>query len=146
MSKSSVGKVLELFYSTSDGRKNTMELSVDEKGVLKDKFYNKNIQRSVLIASLDSYNLAKEHGIDATRGALGENLLIDYNPYHLYPGARLMIGETVLEISQLCTLCASLGKEDVNLPKLLKDDRGIFAKVVSGTIIKKDDTVYLLSE
>ena len=146
MSKSTVGKVLNLIYSTSDGRISANELAIDERGVVKDKFYNKNIQRSVLIASLASYDLAKRHGIDATHGVLGENMLIDYNPYHLKPGARLMIGEAVLEISQLCTLCASLGKADSKLPRLLKDDRGIFARVVSGVSIKKGDIIYLLNE
>lgn len=141
-----VGKVLELFYSTNNGRINTTELALDRKGVIEDKFYNKNIQRSVLITSQDSYSLAKKHGIDAPYSALGENILIDYNPYHLKPGAKVMIGELLLEISQNCTLCESLAKVDVKLPKILKDDRGIFAKVISGAIIKKGDSIYLLSE
>ncbi|EDZ62919.1 protein containing MOSC domain [Sulfurimonas gotlandica GD1] len=142
---SKVGKVLELFYSTNDGRINTTELALDSKGVIEDKYYNKNIQRSVLITSQDSYVLAKKHGIDAPYSALGENILIDYNPYYLKPGARVMIGELVLEISQNCTLCNSLAKVDPKLPKILKEDRGIFAKVISGATIKKDDDIYLIN-
>jgi MOSC domain-containing protein YiiM len=70
---------------------------------------------------------------------LGENILIDYNPYDLPVGTKLEIGEVVLEISQHCTLCKSLTKVDNALPKLLKNDRGIFAKVVkSGNISLKD--------
>lgn len=141
-----VGKVLELFYSSNDGRINTTELALDNKGVIKDKYYNKNLQRSVLITSLDSYNLAKQHGINAPYSSLGENILIDYNPYYLKPGAKVMIGELVLEISQNCTLCKSLAKVDEKLPKILKDDRGIFAKVISGATIKKSDSIYLLNE
>ena len=146
MSTSRVGKILELYYSTIYGRVNTAELSLDSKGVVEDKYYNKDVQRSVLITSLDSYKLAKSHGIEAPYSALGENLLIDYNLYHLRPGARLMIGELILEISQNCTLCKSLAKVDAKLPKLLKDDRGIFAKVISGGVIKKDDNIYLLDK
>ncbi|MFA6193042.1 MAG: MOSC domain-containing protein [Sulfurimonas sp.] len=141
-----VGKVLELFYSTNDGRINATELALDNKGVIKDKYYNKNIQRSVLITSQDSYNLAKTHGIDAPYNSLGENILIDFNPYHLKPGAKIMIGELTLEISQNCTLCESLAKVDAKLPNILKDDRGIFAKVINGATIKKNDSVYLLDE
>ena len=141
-----VGEVLELFYSTNDGRINTTELALDKKGVIEDKYYNKNIERSVLIASLDSYSLAKKHGIDAPYSSLGENILIDYNPYSLKPGAKIMIGELVLEISQNCTLCESLAKVDAKLPKILKDDRGIFAKVIIGATIKKGDHIYLLNE
>lgn len=141
-----VGKVIELFYSTNDGRINATELALDDKGVIKDKYYNKNIQRSVLITSQDSYNLAKKHGIVAPYSSLGENILIDYNPYYLKPGAKVMIGELVLEISQNCTLCESLAKVDEKLPKILENDRGIFAKVISGATIKQSDSIYLLNE
>ena len=146
MSLLQTGNILELFYSTNDGRVNTTELALDEKGVLEDKYYNKNIQRSVLITSRESYELAASHGIDAPYSALGENILIDYNPYHLRPGAKLLIGDVELEISQNCTLCKSLAKVDARLPKLLKDDRGVFAKVVSSGTIHKGDNIYLLDE
>lgn len=146
MSLLQTGKILELFYSTNDGRVNTTELALDDKGVVEDKYYNKNIERSVLITSQDSYKLAAENGIDAPYSALGENILIDYNPYHLKPGAQLVIGDLILEISQNCTLCKSLAKVDAKLPKLLKDDRGIFAKVISGGTIHKGDNIYLLNK
>ena len=139
-----VGSVFSLFYSTANGRSSSAELDLDTKGIVKDKHYNKNIERSVLIASLDSYALAKNHGIDVPYGALGENLLIDYNPYHLQAGARLKIANVTLEISQHCTLCKSFTKIDAKLPKLLKDDRGIFAKVIKSGSIKEGDDIYLL--
>jgi len=146
MSLVKVGKILELFYSTNNGRVNTTELTLDQKGVVEDKYYDKDIQRSVLITSLESYKLATSHGINAPYSALGENLLIDYNPYHLKPGAKLVINDMELEISQNCTLCKSLTKVDSKLPKLLKDDRGIFAKVISSGIINKGDNIYLLNK
>jgi len=135
MSLIQVGNVLELFYSTSDGRVNTTALALDGKGVLEDKYYNKDTDRSVLIASLDSYKLAQNSGIDIAYSALGENLLIDYNPYHLKPGSRIKIGDLILEISQNCTLCKSLAKVDDALPKLLKTNRGIFAKFINSVTI-----------
>jgi len=144
MTHPQVGKILELFYSTNDGRVNTTALALDTKGVIEDKYYNKDIQRSVLITSMESYNLAKKNGINVAYSALGENLLIDCVPYHLKPGVRLSIGDLVLEISQKCTLCKSLAKVDANLPKLLKDDRGIFAKVVSGGTIHIGDTISII--
>ncbi len=144
MSLTNIGKIIELFYSTKDGRVNTTELALDEKGVIEDKYYDKDIQRSVLIASLASYQLAADSGIDAPYSSLGENILIDYKPYHLTPGVRLKVGELILEISQNCTLCKSLAKVDARLPKLLKDDRGVFAKVISSGIIHKGDNIYLL--
>jgi len=146
MSLLQAGKILELFYSTNNGRVNTTELALDDKGVVEDKYYNKNIERSVLITSHDSYKKAAENGIDAPYSALGENILIDYNPYHLKPGAKLVIGDLILEISQNCTLCKSLAKVDAKLPKLLKNDRGIFAKVINSGTIHKGDNIYLLDK
>ncbi len=139
-----VGNVFSLFYSTSKERTLSVELILDTKGIINDKHYNKNIDRSVLIASLESYALVKNHNIDVLYGALGENLLIDYNPYHLPTGSRLKIGNVILEISQHCTLCKSLTKVDTKLPKLLKDDRGIFSKVIKPGNIKEGDDIYLL--
>ena len=139
-----VGNVSSLFYSTANGSTPASELDLNKKGIVKDKHYNKDSERSILIASLDSYTLAKNHGIDVPYGALGENLLIDYNPYHLEAGTRLQIAHVTLEISQHCTLCKSFTKIDAKLPKLLKDDRGVFAKVVKSGSIKEGDDIYLL--
>lgn len=139
-----VGKVFSLFYSPPTGRTSVGSFDLDINGILNDKHYAKSISRSVLITSLESYALANDHGIDAAHGVLGENVLIDYNPYHLSSGARLQIGNVIVEISQLCTLCKSLTQIDSRLPKLLKDDRGIFAKVLEDGSIKEGDDIYLL--
>jgi MOSC domain-containing protein YiiM len=139
-----VGNVSSLFYSPPSGRTRVDILALDSKGILDDKHYNKNSDRTVLIASVESYTLAKQQDIDLAYGFLGENVLIDYNPYHLTAGSRLKIGKVTFEISQLCTLCKSLTKIDSKLPKLLKDDRGIFAKVMEPGSIKEGDDIYLL--
>jgi MOSC domain-containing protein YiiM len=55
------------------------------------------------------------------------------------------MGEVLLQISQNCTICDHLSSIDEKLPDLLKDDRGIFAKVIKGGVIKKGDEIYLLS-
>lgn len=146
MSNTQIGKVLKLFISTASDSKRVDEsvIAVNELGVLGDKFYDKDTQRSILIASIDSYNLVKEYDIEMPFGYLGENLLIDYNPYSLSIGTKLKIGNTILEISQNCTICNHLSVIDKRIPKLLKNDRGIFAKVVNNGEIKVDDSIYIL--
>ena len=139
-----VGTVSSLFYSPVNGRTTAKEFFLDTKGIVNDKHYDKDIDRSVLITSLESYTLAKKHGINAAYGTLGENLLIDYNPYTLPAGSRLKIGNVVLEISQPCTLCKSLTQIDAKLPKILKNDRGIFAKVIESGSITTGDNIYIL--
>jgi len=139
------GEILELFISTKDSSSRTSKsfIDLDMGGVIDDKFYAKDLQRSVLISSIDSYLLAKDSDIDMDYGSLGENIVMDYNPYNLPTGSKIKIGEVVLEISQHCTLCKSLTKVDSKLPKLLKDDRGIFAKVIKSGTINKGDRVYI---
>ena len=142
-----VGKITTLFISVqgSSVRVEKESFNLDPKGIVEDKYYDKNIQRSVLITSEDSYTLANNHNIQVPFGALGENILMDYNPYQLAAGDQLRIGDVVLEISQNCTMCDHLSNIDKDLPTLLKDDRGIFAKVIESGVIKKEDEIYLLS-
>jgi MOSC domain-containing protein YiiM len=140
-----VGQVINLFIS-NDTQKNIAQdmVMLDCKGIIGDKFYDKNIDRSVFIVSDDSYNLSNENGIILNYGMLGENILLDYNPYHLQIGDRIKIGEdVVLEISSFSTLCKGLSKINNKLPKLLKKDRGIFAKVIVDGTITLNDKVYI---
>ena len=139
------GVVQELFISIkSVGKENRTEITLQSDGVCDDKFFAKGIERSVLLASLDSYILAKSKGIDIKYGSLGENILIDINPYSLNAGDKIEIGEVVLEITQHCTICNSLTKVDAKLPSVLKSDRGIFAKTLKSGKIKKGDIVTIL--
>ena len=135
-----IGHILELFSS----KKPVETIVVDTQGIVGDKFYAKDIERSVLISSIDSYTMAKEKGINLEFGKLGENILMEYNPYQMKSGTQIKIGEVVLEINQKCTLCKSLTKIDSKLPKLLKDDRGIFSKVIKGGTIRKNDKIYIV--
>jgi MOSC domain-containing protein YiiM len=137
------GRVLSLNLSRKeDGQRvSSEELLVDMQGVRGDKFYGKDPQRSILITALGSYAMAEAEGIKISYGSLGENILVDYNLYHLAPGTIFEIGDAVLEITQNCTLCKSLSKVDSKLPKLLKNDRGFFAKVVKEGSIRINDPI-----
>ncbi len=122
----------------------TDSLTLDLKGVIGDKHYNKDLERSILITSIKSYKMAKEADIALEYGDLGENILVNFDPYHLLEGTKLRCGTAVIEISKKSTLCKSLTKIDNRLPKLLRDNRGIYAKVFSKGIIKKGDTITII--
>ncbi len=141
-----VGEVLAVFTSQKANSQRIEEkcLELDSKGILGDKFYAKDMQRSVLLTSLESYALALQEGIEMPNGALGENILIDYNPYALAVGSQIAIGEVVVEITQNCTICNHLSFIDKRLPTLLKDDRGVFVKVIKSGFIEKGNKLYLL--
>jgi len=141
-----VGTVLKLFISnkTTKQRISCEKILLDIDGIINDKYYQSDKQRSVLITSIESYTLLKAHQIKTTHGILGENLLIDYNPYLLEPGSILKIGTSHLEISQNCTICQHLSSIDKKVPKLLEKDRGIFAKVINEGEIALGDKIFLV--
>ncbi len=143
------GKILELFITHSDVKKtreSVKSIFINSFGIKDDKFYAKDPMRSILLTSIDSYQLASKNGISLEQGSLGENLLIDINPYALEAGDKILIGDVTLEITQNCTLCKGLSSVNSKLPKLLKNDRGIFAKVVEGSSeIKIGDNVEILN-
>jgi len=146
VTKKRVGRVEALFLSNkTDKLPISLEtMRLDSKGVVGDRFYAKDELRAILLTSIDSYTTAKEHSIEMKLGALGENIIIDFNPYELHPGDSLEIGEVRLELVQNCTLCNGLSKVHPKLPKLLKDGRGVFVKATSNGRVKKGDNVYLL--
>ena len=145
MSSKAIGEVTALFISLKNSKKRVEKENIflDTFGILSDKYHNTTVERSVLITSLSSYALANEHNIIMPFGSLGENLLIDYNPYHLKAGTILHVGSAQLMISQNCTICDHLSFIDKKLPSLLEKDRGIFAKVIKEGKITKGDKIYL---
>lgn len=138
-------RVLALFISVDDEKKRVCkeQLKLDEKGVLEDKFYAKNNNRLILITSETAYTLAKSNGIELEYGSLGENILINQSINQLAIGDRFKIGEMLLEVTQNCTLCNGLSIIDSQLPVVLKNDRGLFAKAITNGIIKKNDIIII---
>jgi len=134
--------VLKLFVS----KKPKNSIKIDTRGVIGDKFYDTDKNRSVLITSTKSYNVAKSNTIDLEYGELGENILVDFDIYSLPIGTKLKIGTALFQISQNCTLCKSLSKIDSKLPKLLKEDRGIFAFVLEDGEIREGDKIIIKGE
>ncbi len=113
-------------------------------GAKGDRHAGKDPDRALLIAGLPAYEKAKRKGIDLPYGALGENLLLDLDPHALPLGARLKVGEALVELSQVCTVCSSLSQFDLRLPKLLYGGRGVYARVLVGGWVRVGDLVQVL--
>ena len=143
MKNKSLGNITNLFISKKNIKKRVEEneITLDENGVILDKFYNQNIQRSVLISSINGYEVARKKNININYGELGENIVVDFDISEIQASDKLKIGEVELEITQACTICQSLAKIDPILPELLKDDRGIFARVIKEGTIKINDKI-----
>lgn len=147
-----LGRVLQLYIApigTSGVReaRDFIELKEDY-GVVDDKFAGnaKKIDRSVMIVGTKPYEMAKEAGINLPEVALGENILLDFDPHSLPIGTRLEIGEAILEITAACTLCSHLTQYGKDLPKLILKHRGIYCRVIKSGIITKEDLVTVAKE
>ncbi|GAA5335631.1 MULTISPECIES: MOSC domain-containing protein [Thermus] len=142
------GKVVSLHLGTTPGlpkpRVEVLEL-LPGFGAKGDRHAGKDPDRAVLVAGLAAYEKAQRAGIDLPYGALGENLLLDLDPHGLPLGARLWVGEALLEFSQVCTVCASLSQFDLRLPKLLYGGRGLYARVLEGGVVRVGDPVRVLT-
>jgi len=138
--------VKALYIATTDGEfKQTQSLHFDEGGIIGSKHHNSKIERSVLLSSTLTYEKVKKNKINIKASALGENILLEaFDLAHLKPFKKFQIGNVIFEITQNCTLCRGLSQLDARLPKLLKDDRGIFAKVIQAGIVTVGDTLELL--
>ena len=138
-----IGKVLEIFSATKESsglpRPKVKELNLIENfGIENDKFAGKKLEQTVMIVGLKSYEMASEQNINLEFGSLGENILLDFDPHNLEVGTNLQIGEAIIEITQVCTVCNHLSVFDKNLPQLLKAHRGLYCKIIKGGFIFKD--------
>ena len=141
--KQKIGHLKQLFISSIEEKKRVSKnsINVDAKGIIQDKYYNTDQDRSILLSPIHAYELMKEKNIEATYGQLGENILVDFNPYDLEEGTQLFIGDTILQITIECTICNLLTKINNKVPKLLKKDRGVFAKVIQEGTLNINDSV-----
>jgi len=145
-----LGNALNLYIApigTSGIResRNTIELK-ENFGVIDDKFAGnpKKIDRSVMIVGTAPYTMAKEAEIELPEVALGENILLNFDPHALEIGSQLAIGEAILEITSACTLCSHLTQYHKDLPKLILKHRGIYCKIIKSGIISKNDSVTVI--
>lgn len=138
-----LGKVLKTFSATNESSGlprpivSKLNLIVDY-GIENDKFAGKKLDQTVMIVGLKSYEIAKQNNIDLEIGCLGENILLDFDPHDFKVGKQLFIEETILEITQICTVCSHLSLFDNNLPTLLKGHRGLYCRIIKSGIIKEN--------
>ena len=147
-----LGRVLQLYTApigTSGVRKSQEFIELKESyGVIGDKFAgnSKKSDRSVMIVGTKPYSMAREAGIELPDAALGENILLDFDPHMLEIGSKIELGNAILEITAACTLCNHLTQYHKDLPKLILEHRGVYCKVLKSGIISREDSVTLMKE
>lgn len=112
------------------------------KGLKGDRKAGKRENRAVLLLGQATYDHLKSIGLELPPGALGENLVLDFDPHTLKPGTRLRIGDALLEVSLYCTPCKTLrDRYGQEFPQRLGKRRGMLAKVLLGGTVRPGDPV-----
>jgi len=117
----------------------------ENHGIENDKFAGDELHKTVMIIGLKSYKMAKEKEIVLEFGSYGENVLFDFDPHLLDIGDKLQVGDSIIEITEKCTLCNHLSVFSPKLPKLIKNHRGLYCKIIKSGIITKNSTVSKVS-
>ncbi len=139
-------RVIDVFSANKDctskvrPKKEFLNL-IEGYGIEGDKFAGKDLDQTVMIVPIDGYEILKKEGIELEYGSLGENILVDFNIMELPKGTKLRIGEAELQITEHCTLCNHLAYFDKRVPKLVKDHRGVYCKILKSGKVKKGDEV-----
>lgn len=138
-----IGKVLETFSATKESsglprpKVDNLNLIFDY-GIENDKFALKNLDQTVMVVGLKSYQIAEENDIDLVQGSLGENILFDFDPHEYKVDDIFYINDVQIQITQICTVCNHLSVFGKKLPKLLKSHRGLYCRILNGGRIEKN--------
>ena len=131
-----IGKVLSLHASSQRGfpRPAVGEVNlIAGHGVQGDRKAGKRESRAVLLMGQATYEHLKLIGFDLPYGALGENMVLDFDPHALAPSTKLKVGEALLEIALYCTACKTLrDRYGQDFPQALGRRRGMLARVLEG--------------
>ena len=113
-------------------------------GIEFDRFAGQEEHKAVMVVGKIAYDIARENGMDLEHGSFGENMLFDFNPHDYEVGTIFKIGNTVLEITEKCTICNHLSVFGKKLPYLVRDCRGLYCKVIEGGHVEKDMEIEIL--
>lgn len=149
--QNNVGKTLGVF-SAKKGQSGLPRPTVKELNIIEgygiefDKFAGDDENKAVMVVGKIAYDIAEQNGMNLELGSLGENILFDFNPHDYKVGSIIKIENTVLEITEKCTICNHLSVFGKKLPVLVKDCRGLYCKVLEGGVVTKGMKIEVLNE
>ena len=104
--------------------------------------------RQISLLSLSSFEKMRDLGADVYYGDFAENITVDGIDVCTLPiGAKLEVGETLMEVTQIGKECHNKGcaiKQQVGTCVMPKE--GIFAKVLEGGMVKVGDAIKVVQD
>jgi len=94
-------------------------------------------KRQVLLVDYESLN-----AMQLTPGIIRENITTEGIAVNALPiGQRLRIGESLLEVSAVCTPCDQLEKIRPSLRREIRGRRGMLCRVLEGGVVRAGDRI-----
>jgi MOSC domain-containing protein YiiM len=101
--------------------------------------------RQVSLFAVETLRELQNQGFEISAESLSANLFIENIKLDsLKPGARLRVGETVVEIVESRKPCPSITKIDNRLPKRLFGQCGQLGRIVKGGVVQLGDGVEMI--
>uniref|UniRef100_C6E2J9 MOSC domain containing protein n=1 Tax=Geobacter sp. (strain M21) TaxID=443144 RepID=C6E2J9_GEOSM len=141
------GSIVAVSVSTSKGEKKTPVESVHVRenfGIIGDAHAG-DWHRQVSLLAQESIDKMVSLGLSVGPGDFAENITTrGVDLVNLPIGTRLAIGPVVLEISQIGKVCHTRCAIFYQAGDCVMPKEGVFAKVVSGGVVRPSDEIELL--
>ncbi len=143
-----MAKVLAVCISTQKGQKkhpvDKIELKEDH-GIVGDAHAG-NWHRQISLLANESVDKMREKGLTLEAGDFAENILTEGVALRTLPvGARLRVGETLLEITQIGKECHSDCEIKKKVGVCVMPAEGVFAIVKKEGVVRANDEIEVLT-
>ncbi len=148
MSKAKKGKVLSI--NTSD-KKGVIKKPIEEGIFIEDHglendAHSGNWHRQVSLLGIESFVKMENEGVEGlVPGIFAENITTEgLVLYELPIGTKLVIGETIQEVTQIGKECHTGCEIAQKVGKCVMPKEGIFTKILKGGVVKEGDLIEII--
>lgn len=144
------GKLTGVYVGSRKGEDKTLVESAEliaDRGLRGDNHAGRDPRRQVSLFAAETLRDLRNEGFEISAESLSANLFIEnINLDSLKPGARLRVGETIIEIVEARKPCRSITKIDNRLPKRLYGQCGQLGRIVKGGEARVGDEVDVIAD
>jgi MOSC domain-containing protein YiiM len=143
-----IGKLVGVYVGSLKGEGKTSVESaelVTGHGLRGDSHAGRDPDRQVSLFAIETLREIQNEGFEVPAGSLSANLFTENIGLDaLKPGARLRIGEAVIEIAEARKPCRSITKIDNRLPKRLFGECGQVGRIIKDGVARVGDEVEIM--
>jgi len=144
----STGKLAGVYAGPRKGEDKTPVESAEliaGHGLRGDSHAGRDPDRQVSLFAAEILRELQNEGFEVSAESLSANLFIEnINLDSLKPGARLRVGETIIEIVEARKPCRSITKIDNRLPKRLYGQCGQIGRIVKSGAVRVGEKVEVI--